>query len=454
MDRLRQLTVFFRPTAARLLIFALLVTFFLTDSATFVPTQALRQCPLNTVPVQKTGYPFTYYTRHHLRPAEFSPKGLLFNLLTGYLLACLLVTLASVGISIVKKRHTKALWLSASLLLNLVLAVFIALNLLGENWLIQAIQAQRYRTAAVLLALGVPADSRNETGSTFALWEAVKKRNPALVRLLIGSGASANTENVHGMTALHLAAQLDQQQILRYLLQHGAEPGRRSKDGRTPLHFACGAEAVTLLLKHGADPGLKDRSGRTAADYLRNPEALAAIRAAPRRAASRQQNTERSGTEQKKRPPAPVDAGRTPGPLTLKTPTRKIDCTTSVGGSFVSRGRTYQVGTDKQGRVTVYQGASGFVFANCPENGYYHLILEGPEGVRKSYTNLINGADRQAPLVFANKQELVLQFQLPVGRGRLYWYFSNSKTDSLAEAVNHDRVSLIRIDTLLIKKPD
>lgn len=57
-------------------------------------------------------------------------------------------------------------------------------------------------------------------------------------------------------------------QLLRDLLEKGADPSaRRSEDGSTPLHLASSREepeVVRLLLEHGADVEAKDDYGRTA----------------------------------------------------------------------------------------------------------------------------------------------------------------------------------------------
>jgi ankyrin repeat protein len=55
---------------------------------------------------------------------------------------------------------------------------------------------------------------------------------------------------------------------VKLLLEHGADPNIKNKDGITPLHWAVfksgvHVEVVKLLLEHGADPNIQNKKGRT-----------------------------------------------------------------------------------------------------------------------------------------------------------------------------------------------
>ncbi|CAG0906265.1 unnamed protein product, partial [Cyprideis torosa] len=63
-------------------------------------------------------------------------------------------------------------------------------------------------------------------------------------------------ENFGGWTALAYAAREDQTQVMRILLDEGAEVDAEDSEGITPLQWACqegSLESVKLLVEHGAD---------------------------------------------------------------------------------------------------------------------------------------------------------------------------------------------------------
>ena len=76
-----------------------------------------------------------------------------------------------------------------------------------------------------------------------------------------------------GESALHVAAIKGNPETARLLLSHGAIVDSRSPSGKqrsmTPLHWATyggHVEMVKILLQYGADPHLKDETGLTAVD--------------------------------------------------------------------------------------------------------------------------------------------------------------------------------------------
>lgn len=75
---------------------------------------------------------------------------------------------------------------------------------------------------------------------------------------LVLAGALVNARNALGMTALLLSAMGDDPEIVRFLLDHGADP---NLPGQPVLHVAASrgnAQIVNLLLKAGADPNALD----------------------------------------------------------------------------------------------------------------------------------------------------------------------------------------------------
>ncbi|AFA40162.1 Ankyrin repeat protein [Pyrobaculum oguniense TE7] len=76
-------------------------------------------------------------------------------------------------------------------------------------------------------------------------------------------------------TPLHTASRFCRPEIAELLLQYGADPNARDRDGFTPLHIAtihkC-ASVVELLLRHGADPHAVDGNNKRPYDAVQTPQ--------------------------------------------------------------------------------------------------------------------------------------------------------------------------------------
>ncbi|MOA21233.1 Ankyrin repeats (3 copies) [compost metagenome] len=110
---------------------------------------------------------------------------------------------------------------------------------------------------------------------------AVNTENVEMIRYLIEQGADVNAQNDEGYTPLHIALYPD---VADCLLAHGALINLPSYDGSTPLHtqVSDGEErwdVIMLLLARGADRHLKDEEGYTPLDVAlqREEKEIAAI---------------------------------------------------------------------------------------------------------------------------------------------------------------------------------
>ena len=83
--------------------------------------------------------------------------------------------------------------------------------------------------------------------------------NTEIVEVLVAAGAEVNTpETYNGHTALVAAARNDHVDVMRVLLEVGADRTVRIKDGRTAYHVALQyghIDAANLLLSYQADGG-------------------------------------------------------------------------------------------------------------------------------------------------------------------------------------------------------
>ena len=88
-----------------------------------------------------------------------------------------------------------------------------------------------------------------------------------VIRILLNAGADPNIADKRGMTPL-IANAFDLE-IAQMLIAHGADVNARAQDSFTPLLNAGTAEVTRVLLEHGADPFAKTKDGKTALDFAR-----------------------------------------------------------------------------------------------------------------------------------------------------------------------------------------
>jgi ankyrin repeat protein len=98
--------------------------------------------------------------------------------------------------------------------------------------------------------------------------------HPEAARLLLAQGAdpSLASHNAQRVAPLHSAVAGGNIEIVRELLERGADVHARQDLGFTALHGAAvegGEETIRLLLDHGADPDAKNAAGKTPADLAR-----------------------------------------------------------------------------------------------------------------------------------------------------------------------------------------
>ena len=82
-----------------------------------------------------------------------------------------------------------------------------------------------------------------------------------------------NISDPQGYTYLMIAVMQYKADIVKVLLEAGADPNRGRKDGVRPLAVVFlkkmdnREEIIRLLIEHGADPSLADKPGQTAFDF-------------------------------------------------------------------------------------------------------------------------------------------------------------------------------------------
>jgi ankyrin repeat protein len=126
--------------------------------------------------------------------------------------------------------------------------------------LLEAIRRGDSRGVEQLLEDHPDAAREPGTGGTTALMQAALYGNVATVRRLLDLGADVNTRNDAGASALLWA--VDDLEIARTLLDHGADPNVMSADRRTPLAVAAGRDGASPIVRLLLDRGAKlERQG-------------------------------------------------------------------------------------------------------------------------------------------------------------------------------------------------
>jgi hypothetical protein len=106
-----------------------------------------------------------------------------------------------------------------------------------------------------------------------ALSIAVRSQVPEIVEMLVKAGADVNKlSGDRGYSPLMDAVQKGDLAMGKILLDSGANPDLKSKDGQTALIIGvgrCDTATVSMLLSRGANPDISDNLGMSAAAYSR-----------------------------------------------------------------------------------------------------------------------------------------------------------------------------------------
>lgn len=133
--------------------------------------------------------------------------------------------------------------------------------------LVQSAYGGNLEEVEVLVAKGADVNVRDQKKRTPLIF-AASNGHTSIVEFLFSKGADINARDSGGQTALLYASKRSFNETAAFLLENGAEVNVQSKKrGITPLMLAAGwgnLELVRMLLDHGADANLTDIFGKTA----------------------------------------------------------------------------------------------------------------------------------------------------------------------------------------------
>jgi len=107
------------------------------------------------------------------------------------------------------------------------------------------------------------------------LMEAAHLGYADMVKILLDNGAEPDQQYRGSATSLMLAAENGHVEVVKLLIDHGADVNKKDLYGKTALILAVEnnqRDVVKILLSHDADPNVKDDNGDTALDYTYTPE--------------------------------------------------------------------------------------------------------------------------------------------------------------------------------------
>ncbi|MEW6348698.1 MAG: ankyrin repeat domain-containing protein [Thermodesulfobacteriota bacterium] len=143
---------------------------------------------------------------------------------------------------------------------------------MGGDELMQAAMAGKLEQVRELVARGIDINFVNRSGVS-ALMVACQWNQTQVVRFLLENGADVELrERGSGHDALMYSCFSGNPDLVELVLRHGATIDATDAMGRSALMIAASvgkAETVKVLLRTGANADLRDHSGATALDWAR-----------------------------------------------------------------------------------------------------------------------------------------------------------------------------------------
>ncbi len=264
------------------------------------------------------------------------------------------------------------------------------------------------RTLAICAVLLAAAGNGLAEAQPSPLADAAMRRDAAAVEALLSQKTDVNQAQGDGSTALHWAAYNAQPDLVRLLLERGANPAAASRlGGLTPLMMAAragDAVSVGLLLEAGADPRRPNANGTTTLMFAAGAGSADAIRRLTARGAD--VNAADRTSDQTPLMFAAAQ-GRLDAVTALLAAGAKPNLATKVS-PIITMGERYKTETGGKGtREITSEGGRSDITAMGGLTALMFAAREGHSAVVKALVaagadvNIVSGADHLSPITMA-----------------------------------------------------
>lgn len=136
-----------------------------------------------------------------------------------------------------------------------------------------------------LINAGAKVNSKSNSGMTPLMYAAYMPREglfSGIIKLLLDSGADVKATDKIGRNVLFYLSYQLKPEIVELLINKGANPRQKDKNGGTPLMRQSEPKLIKLLIDAGVDVNAKDKSGKTVIETIdpgfRTPEIVKLLR--------------------------------------------------------------------------------------------------------------------------------------------------------------------------------